>query len=158
MWYPSVSVIRICFVCLGNICRSPTAEAVMRDLVERAGRAAEFEIDSAGTGAWHIGEEPDSRAQQAALERGVRLRGPARQFRREDFARFDHVIAMDRENQRVLERLAPNEAARAKIRLLRSFEPGGDGGDVPDPYYEGGFDRVFAICEAACQGLFEEIG
>jgi protein-tyrosine phosphatase len=151
---------RICFVCLGNICRSPTAEGVMRHLVEQAGRARDFEIDSAGTGAWHVGEPPDARARAAARERGVTLNGEARQFRREDFARFDYVVAMDRENQRALERLAPDPAAREKIHLLRSFESdaGGRDRDVPDPYYEGGFDLVFDICEAACRGLLARIG
>ena len=153
-------MIRICFVCLGNICRSPTAEGVMHHLVERAGRAGEFEIDSAGTGSWHVGDAPDTRAQDAARDRGIRLRGVARQFRRDDFGRFDTVIAMDRENQRVLRRMAPDAVARDKIHLLRSFEPGADGRDldVPDPYYDGGFDQVIEICEAACQGLLERLG
>jgi protein-tyrosine phosphatase len=158
-------MIRICFVCLGNICRSPTAEAVMLDLVNRAGRAAEFAIESAGTGDWHVGEPADRRAREAARERGIRLDGRARQFQRADFARFDYVIAMDRANRRELERLAPDDGARAKIHLLRSFVPAGAGGeegraelDVPDPYYEGGFDRVLEICETACRALLERIG
>jgi protein-tyrosine phosphatase len=150
---------RICFVCLGNICRSPTAEGVMRHLIEEAGRADAFELDSAGTGAWHVGEPPDARAQQTARARGILLDGRARKFVAADFARFDYVIAMDTDNRRNLERLAPDPAARAKIHMLRSFEPGAKDGDldVPDPYYDGGFGRVLDICEAACRGLLEHL-
>jgi protein-tyrosine phosphatase len=153
-------MIRICFVCLGNICRSPTAEGVMRHLVDEAGRGADVEVDSAGTAAYHAGEPPDARAREAARRRGLRLGGRARQFRREDFARFDYVIAMDRENRANLERLAPDAAARAKIHLLRAFEPGAELGerDVPDPYYDDRFDEVLDICEAACRGLLARIG
>lgn len=159
--YPAQTVaIRVCFVCLGNICRSPTAEGVMRHLVARAGRADAFEIDSAGTAAYHAGERPDPRSIACARTHGVELPGRARQLVREDFARFDHVLAMDRENLRALERLAPGETARAKVALLRSFDPDAPpGAEVPDPYYGGedGFERVFQICMAACRGLLAHL-
>jgi protein-tyrosine phosphatase len=148
----------ICFVCLGNICRSPTAEGVFRRLVEEAGLAARIEIDSAGTDAYHRGESPDRRSAEAARRRGVRLAGSARRFRAEDFGRFDHVIAMDADNHADLLDLAPNAGARAKVALLRSFDANAPpGASVPDPYYGGptGFDDVFDICEAACRGLLD---
>lgn len=151
---------RVCFVCLGNICRSPTAEGIFRHLVREAGLEALFAIDSAGTGEWHAGEPPDRRATATAKRRGVTLEGAARQFRRGDFARFDLVIAMDRENRDELARMAPDEAAHAKVALLRDFDPEApDGADVPDPYYGGarGFDDVFDLCTAACRGLLAQV-
>lgn len=132
----------------------------MRHLVEQAGVADQFEIDSAGTGPWHVGESPDSRARATARSRGIRMGGTARQFQRGDFARFDFVLAMDGDNYRTLQRLAPDDGARAKIHLLRSFDPAaGADEDVPDPYYGGsdGFDLVFDVCEAACRGLLEQL-
>jgi len=153
-----VAELRICFVCLGNICRSPTAEGIFRHLVQEAELEERIEIDSAGTGTWHVGEPPDARAVAAARRRGVELGGRARGFERGDFARFDRVIAMDRDNHRVLLELAPDPEARAKVRLLREFEPGVGDADVPDPYYgESGFDDVYVICEAACRGLLERL-
>lgn len=159
---------RVLFVCLGNICRSPTAEAAMARLVEAAGLTDAIELDSAGTGAWHVGERPDARATEAAAARGIAMRGLARQVRVEDFERFDLLLAMDAENQRALRALAPDAAAAAKVRLLREFDPAaasggaGDGArslDVPDPYYGGpdGFDRVLDLVEAACAGLLAQL-
>jgi len=148
--------IALSFVCMGNICRSPTAEAVMRHLVRQAGVGHLVTVDSAGTGAWHVGEERDRRSRAVASRRGMPISGEARQFSRADFDRFDLVLALDRDNERDLRRLAPNEQARAKIHLLRSFEPGaGPDAEVPDPYYGGpeGFERVFEICLDACRGL-----
>lgn len=153
-------MVRICFVCLGNICRSPTAEGVMRALVERAGLAGRIEIDSAGTGAWHVGEPADQRAREAGARRGFQLDSIARQVTRADFQRFDYLVAMDEQNLRALERMAPDKAARGKVRLLRSFDPAAPrGAPVPDPYYGGddGFEEVLDICEAACRGLIEHI-
>src|SRR5690348_8407096 len=100
-------MIRVCFVCLGNICRSPTAEAVMRDLVERAGLADQIEVDSAGTGDWHVGQPPDARSMAAARARGIEMAGRARQFTSEDWERFDYVLAMDRSNFENLRALLP---------------------------------------------------
>jgi protein-tyrosine phosphatase len=149
---------RIVFVCMGNICRSPTAEGVMRRLVEEEG--LDVEIDSAGTGAWHVGEPPDSRAKVAARRRGVTLEGAARQIRPDDFERFDLVIALDRSNLRELLAIAPDEEAAEKVRLLREFDPAADGDlDVPDPYYGGdnGFETVLDMVEASCRGLIDEL-
>jgi protein-tyrosine phosphatase len=154
-------MIRVCFVCLGNICRSPTAEGIMLQLVREAGRAHEFEIDSAGTGDYHVGEEPDPRSLATALARGVHLPSRARQFVAADFTRFDYVLAMDVQNQRNLLSLAPDADARAKIHLLRAFDPESPAGaGVPDPYYGAGdgFERVFDICTAACRGLLAQLG
>lgn len=153
-------MIRVCFVCLGNICRSPTAEGVMRHLVREAGLDHAIAIESAGTGAYHVGERPDPRSRQEAKRRGVPLESRAQQFVAADFERFDYVLAMDRQNQRDLEALSEDPAHHARLHLLRQFEPGGDRArDVPDPYYgEGdGFVRVFEICEAACRGLLDHL-
>jgi protein-tyrosine phosphatase len=154
--------VRILFVCLGNICRSPTAEGVMRDLVARAGLSDSIELDSAGTGAWHVGSPPDARASAAARDRGVTLEGAARQVLAGDFDEFDLLLAMDASNLHELRQRARDEAQRAKVRLLREFDPasaGLDDLDVPDPYYggDGGFDEVFELVCAACQGLLAQI-
>jgi protein-tyrosine phosphatase len=145
--------VRILFVCMGNICRSPTAEGVMRRLVTDAGLDDVIEIDSAGTGGWHAGEPPDARAATAARRRGVTLEGGARQVRPEDFDRFDLIVAMDRGNLRELRALAPGDGAREKLRLLVA------GQDVPDPYYGGdrGFETVLDMVEAACRELLDEL-
>jgi protein-tyrosine phosphatase len=151
---------RLLFVCLGNICRSPTAEGVMRHRVEERGLGDRITVDSAGTGDWHVGDPPDARATAAARERGITLEGAARQVRTEDFDAFDLILAADRSNQRALLALAPDDEARAKVRLLREFDPDAVAGgelDVPDPYYEGGFDHVLAVVERACEGLLDEI-
>jgi protein-tyrosine phosphatase len=152
-------MVRICFVCLGNICRSPTAEAVMRDLVARAGLSSKIEVDSAGTGDWHVGHAPDARSVAAAKRRGILVGGRARHFDPGDFARFDHVIAMDQSNYADLLRFAPSGIAEQKLRLLRSFDPASPpGASVPDPYYTtDGFDEVIDLCVAACEGLLEHV-
>ncbi len=152
--------VRICFVCLGNICRSPTAEGVMLNLVAQAGLAESFVIDSAGTGGHHVGERPDPRTLAAANARGLQLKSRARRFEQADFARFDHVIAMDQQNATDLRRLARDDAERDKVRLLLSFS--GDPAsprDVPDPYCGGsdGFEHVLSLCEEACGGLLSHI-
>jgi protein-tyrosine phosphatase len=152
--------VEVSFVCTGNICRSPTAEAAMRHLVREARLDGAIEIDSAGTGAWHVGEARDERSQSVGLRRGMPLAGVARQFRRSDFARFDYVLALDRENLADLVRLAPDAESRAKVHLLREFDPASPPqSDVPDPYYGSidGFERVFDICEAACRGLLDHL-
>lgn len=150
------------FVCLGNICRSPTAEGVMRSLVAEAGIEDRVRIESAGTGAWHVGSAPDGRATTAAAAQGVSLTGQARKIVPEDFDRFDLILAMDGSNLLDLRALAPGEDDRAKVRLLREFDPASDGEsdlDVPDPYYGGedGFGTVFRLVDAACRGLLAEI-
>jgi protein-tyrosine phosphatase len=154
---------RVLFVCLGNICRSPTAEGVMRELVREAGLEDQVEIDSAGTGGWHVGSSPDRRATATARTRGIALRGAARTVTLEDFYDFDLLLAMDRANRDELRRLAADQPARAKVRLLREFDPASTGGDqeldVPDPYYGGddGFDEVLDLVQAACAGLLEQL-
>jgi protein-tyrosine phosphatase len=152
--------VRVCFVCMGNICRSPTAHGIFEHLAAARGLAGSVVVESAGTGAWHLGEAPDPRSAEAAARHGVMLRSRARQFCAADFARFDHVLAMDRVNRRALLAMAPDAAARGKVQLLRSFDPAaGRDAEVPDPYYggAGGFDDVFAICEAACRGLLVQV-
>jgi protein-tyrosine phosphatase len=153
---------RVLFVCLGNICRSPTAEAVMARLVAEAELEHAIELDSAGTGAWHVGSPPDERATAAAAGRGIAMRGTARQVTDEDFASFDLLLAMDADNHRALRARAPHPQAAAKVRMLREFDPASEDAvslDVPDPYYGGtdGFDRVLDLVEAACAGLLEEL-
>ena len=152
----------VLFVCLGNICRSPTAEGVMRALVAEAGMEDRVVLDSAGTGAWHAGSAPDERASAAARSRGIALEGEARKVTPADFERFDLLLAMDSENLRELRRLAPGPEERAKVRLLREFDSASNGAadlDVPDPYYGGddGFAEVFELVQRACAGLLEEI-
>jgi protein-tyrosine phosphatase len=149
-------MIRLCFVCLGNICRSPTAEGVMLALVEREGLQGDFTIDSAGTAGYHVGERPDRRTLATARTHGVELPSRARKWLASDFASFDLVLAMDASNRAELLALAPDQRARDKVLLLRSFEPNAElDAAVPDPYYGGaeGFEEVFAICERACRGL-----
>ncbi|MGH2969745.1 MAG: low molecular weight protein-tyrosine-phosphatase [Solirubrobacteraceae bacterium] len=146
---------------MGNICRSPTAEGVMRSLVREAGLDGEIEVDSAGIGSWHIGHPPDARAAAAARRRGITLEGSARQIRAGDFERYDLLLAADRENLADLLAVAPSDEARARVRLLREYDPASAGApdlDVPDPYYGGaeGFDEVLDLVEAACRGLLAE--
>jgi protein-tyrosine phosphatase len=153
----STDRVRICFVCLGNICRSPTAEGVMKHLVEAAGLATRFFIDSAGTSAYHQGEAADSRSASAALRHGVRLTSISRPFLVQDFDAFDYIVAMDRKNLADLQRLARSPSDQRKLSLLRSFDVTADAADVPDPYFLDNFDGVFEICRAGCAGLLEHI-
>jgi protein-tyrosine phosphatase len=148
---------------MGNICRSPTAEGMMRHVLLEAGLDSRVEVDSAGTGAWHVGDSADPRARAAARRRGIDLNSIARQVTREDLDSFDLVLAADTENQRELLALAGADPERcAKVRLLREFDQAsvktGDV-DVPDPYYGGadGFDHVLDIVDAACRGLLAEV-
>lgn len=143
------------FVCLGNICRSPTAEAVFRHLLAREGTNLGIEVDSAGIGRWHVGEPPDERAQAAARRRGLDMSSiRARQIAREDFERFDLILAMDRENLAELRRRAPPQY-RERVRLFLEFAPDLGAQDVPDPYYggEAGFEEVLDLTEQAARNL-----
>jgi protein-tyrosine phosphatase len=152
--------IHVCFVCLGNICRSPTAEGVMRRIVEDRGLEERIAIDSAGTAAYHVGDLPDERSRQAASRRGVRLESRARQFVVDDLERFDFVLAMDRENFENLAKLSPGHERIGNLALLRSFDPlAKSDAEVSDPYYGGdrGFEDVLDQCEAACRGLLDAI-
>lgn len=151
--------VAICFVCLGNICRSPTAEGGMRHQVAVAGLDAVIEIDSAGTGDWHVGEAPDARAQQAARARGYDLSTlRARQIGDADFERFDLVLAMDCANLAELRKRCPPQY-RGKIRLLMAYAGDGSAGEIADPYFGGarGFEQVLDQCEDACRGLLESL-
>jgi protein-tyrosine phosphatase len=153
--------VRICFVCLGNICRSPTAKGVMQHLVTRAGVGDRIHVDSAGTAAYHVGDRPDRRAMAELRRRGVALEHLGQQFTAVDFERFDLVLAMDRSNARALRRIAPSQEAAAKVHLLREWDPeAGDDLEVPDPYYGGdaGFVEVFDMVERSCAALLDELG
>jgi protein-tyrosine phosphatase len=143
---------RLLFVCSGNICRSPTAEAVMRSLVAQRGLESEVEVDSAGTGNWHAGESADRRAAAAALRRGVHLDGVARQVIPEDFEHFDLLLAMDSGHLAELRRMAPPGAC-GRVRMFADS-------DVPDPYYGGeqGFEAVLDMVEAGCAELLDGLG
>jgi protein-tyrosine phosphatase len=148
--------VRVCFVCTGNICRSPMAEATMRELVRDAGLLPSIDVDSAGTSSWHIGEAADPRACQVAQKHGVHIAHRARQFVRNDFDVYDLVVVMDLENRTEMLRLARHGDDAAKVRLLRSFDPKADGAvEFDDPVYGtiADFDRVFAEIKASCEGL-----
>ena len=150
---------KVLFVCLGNICRSPTAEAVFRNQVNEANLAELFEIDSAGTAAWHIGKSPDSRTSAAARARGIDMADlKARQVTAEDFMYFDYIFAMDADNQQNLKSIQPADT-KAKLGLL--LEEYGSLGkvEVPDPYYGGeeGFEEVLDLLEDACSRLLRAL-
>jgi protein-tyrosine phosphatase len=151
-------MIRVLFVCLGNICRSPTGEGVMRHLVEKEGMGDQVEVDSAGTGAWHIGEYPDSRMTLAARERGYRLDSRGRQLVKQDFKSFDYVIAMDAKNLSSCLSLAPEDAT-AKITPMNSYIRSQEIDGIPDPYFGGGegFELVMDLIEEGCENLLTEI-
>ncbi len=152
-------MVKVLFVCLGNICRSPTAEGVFTALVDREGLTDLVSVDSAGTGDWHVGDQPDRRAQAAAKARGYDLSMQrARQIKEMDFWDFDYVIAMDSQNHSDLSMMAPTNA-QDRIRMFLSFAPKEGITDVPDPYYGGanGFDHVLDLVEAASLGLLQEI-
>ncbi len=151
--------VSVLFVCLGNICRSPTAEGVFRKLVEDAGLGERVRIDSAGTASYHVGATPDARAMAAAKLRGFDLSAiRARHVAEEDFAAFDLILAMDEENLADLRRAAP-AGARAQLRLLLEFAPGAGVTAVPDPYYGGknGFEQVLDLVTDACAGLVTDL-
>jgi protein-tyrosine phosphatase len=153
-------VTRICFVCLGNIVRSPLAENMFRHVARQAGLAHNYEVDSAGTSGWHVGEPPDRRMRQVASRHGFKYGGQARQVKQRDFEDFDLIIAMDSSNCSDLQRMANNDEQGAKIRLMREFDPqGGPHAPVPDPYYGGidGFEDVFQIVKRSCQGLLDAL-
>lgn len=152
-------MVKVLMVCMGNICRSPMAHGYFEHLVREAGLDMQIQVDSAGTHAYHVGNPPDTRAQQTARRRGIDLSGQrARQAMREDFHTFDYVLAMDRDNHALLADLCP-EGQEHKLRLFLEFAPQLTEREVPDPYYGGaeGFERVFDMVEAAAAGLLAEI-
>jgi protein-tyrosine phosphatase len=150
---------RVLFVCMGNICRSPTAEGVFRKLLQERAPELAVEVDSAGTHGYHAGESPDVRARRAAERRGVDLSGlRARQVPGHDFVRFELLLAMDRQNLEYLHELAPPEH-RERVRLFLEFAPHLGRDEVPDPYYGGatGFEHVLDLVEEASLGLLEHL-
>ena len=152
-------MMHILVVCTANICRSPTAEGVFRGLVERQGLSDSITVDSAGTGAYHVGEGPDSRAKAAARQRGFDLGGlRARKATAADFRAFDYVLAMDRQNHQNLAAICP-PGEEHRLHMMMDFAPGLGRREVPDPYYggSGGFDLVLDLIEAAGQGLIKHI-
>ncbi len=152
-------MIKVLFVCMGNICRSPTAQGVFEHLVAAEGLAHAVAADSAGTTAYHLGNPPDGRATQAAAKRGINLTGyRARQVQAADFHEFDLVLAMGRDNFRDMEPMVPT-GYEARLRMFLEFAPGLGIDDVPDPYYGvgDGFERVLDMVEAGCHGLLAHI-
>ncbi len=148
---------KVLFVCLGNICRSPLAESIFRHQIRERGVEDLFDIDSAGTAAYHIGRPPDARSVATARARGVAVDGRGRQVQPQDLHRFDYVIVMDGENLAAIEHLRHRSGASARIHLLREWDQGDPGADVPDPYYGGqsGFDDVHDIVERSCAALLD---
>ena len=152
-------MIKVLFVCMGNICRSPTAEGVFRHVVEEAGLSMQIETDSAGTSDYQKGDPPDKRAQQAAIRRGYNLsRLKARQVRPEDFLEFDHILVMDQKNMRDLKAIYPN-GAQAQIALFLDYARSAQLKEVPDPYYGGasGFELVLDLVEDAARGFLQHL-
>jgi protein-tyrosine phosphatase len=153
-------MVRILFVCMGNICRSPTAHAVFRKLVIDEGLADRIEIDSAGTHAYHIGEPPDSRSQQTALSRGIDMNDlRARKVERGDFSDYHYILAMDQDNLSNLRALIAGGSSPARVELFMDYAADWSEQEVPDPYYGGaqGFERVFDMVEAASRGLLDAL-
>ena len=153
-------VVKISFVCLGNICRSPLAQGVFQDLVNREKLNQKIFVSSAGTGNWHIGNLPDERMRQTAQSKGIQLVSRAQQFQSKDFNRFNLVLAMDHSNLARLAEIAPSTLSPDKLMLFRSFDPKSNGDqDVPDPYYGGakGFEEVYRMVERTCPPILAYI-
>tara|TARA_Y100001954_G_C15720477_1_gene557951 strand:- start:579 stop:1061 length:483 start_codon:yes stop_codon:yes gene_type:complete len=153
-------MVRVCFVCLGNICRSPTAEGIMKSMIQKEKLQHRIQVDSAGTSSFHKGEPADPRSQKAAHARGYELTSRARGFSKRDIKNFHYIIAMDTANKQRLLSLCSNGPQQEKIFLLRDFDSESPpDSSVPDPYYGGkdGFETVLDICERGCSGLLESI-
>lgn len=149
----------VLFVCLGNICRSPAAEGVFLHLLAAEGLSGAFRVDSAGTGAWHVGQPADARMREAARRRGIALPSRARQIEATDLQRFDHILTMDADNLAQLRRLERGRRGRAEIRPLVEHCRRLQAAEVPDPYYGGpeGFEQVLDLLADACAGLLEDL-
>lgn len=155
----SNEIVRVLFVCMGNICRSPLAHGLFEQMVREAGLAEKILVDSAGTHAYHVGQPPDLRSQETARRRGVDLSGQrARRVSEKDFEDFDYVLAMDKDNYLMLEEICP-PGCESKLRLFLEFAPELPETEVPDPYYGGasGFERVYDLVDMAARGLLKEI-
>jgi protein-tyrosine phosphatase len=154
------STVEICFVCLGNICRSPLAQGVFEALVKKEGLQDRIIISSAGTSHWHVGSPPDERMQQTAQAHGIQLRSRGRQFAATDFKTIDLVLAMDHNNFGILQQMQPAQELHEKLFLFRSFDPENNGDlEVPDPYYGGdsGFENVYQMVERTCPKVLEHL-
>lgn len=149
----------ILFVCLGNICRSPAAEGVLRHLIEQDPRLKDIVIESCGIGDWHVGQLPDERMRNSAKGRGIILSSRAQQFKSEFLDRFDYILAADNEVLRDLYRFARNPEHKAKIHLITEFSASYKGEEIPDPYFggEGGFELVLDMIEDSCEGLIKQL-
>jgi len=152
--------VKVLFVCLGNICRSPLAEGIFKHQVKLAGLEKQIEVDSAGTSGWHIGDSPDPRSIDIARKHGIKLDSFGRKAIAADFHEFDYILAMDADNFRDLERLRNQQAdTKATLAKMRDYDSAGKGGDVPDPYYGGadGFRNVYDMLSRSCANLLDEI-
>lgn len=150
----------VLFICLGNICRSPAGEGIMKSLVEKAGLENEFEIDSAGIGNWHVGQLPDSRMRKCGAEHGYNFNSHARQFQKSDFSKFETIVVMDNENYRAITSMASSQADKDKVVRMADFlTHHREYTTVPDPYYGdySDFELVITLLEDACHGLLESI-
>ena len=150
----------VLFICLGNICRSPAAEGIMKSLVEKEGMSDDFFIDSAAIGSWHIGQLPDSRMRKCGAEHGYRFDSHARQFQKSDFQRFDLIVVMDNENYRAITSMASSQADKDKVERIADYlTHHREYTTVPDPYYGdySDFELVIELLEDACQGLLDSI-
>jgi protein-tyrosine phosphatase len=148
--------IRVLFVCLGNICRSPMAEAVFQHMVDEAGLGEAITVDSAGTGSWHVGEQAHSGTRNILRKHGIHYTGRARQITREDFAQFDYILAMDGSNLADVQRLLP-AGSPAVVRRFLDFAEGISERDVPDPYYNSRFEDVYRLVRAGAEGLLRHL-
>jgi low molecular weight protein-tyrosine phosphatase len=151
-------MIEVCFVCLGNICRSPLAQGVFEKLIAEEGLQDQILVASAGTGDWHIGSPPDERMQQTANKYGVQLNSRGQQFQSGDFLNFDLILAMDDSNMSILEQLCLHPEKAENLRMFRSFDPENNGDlNVPDPYYGGGngFEIVYEMVDRTCPKILE---
>lgn len=146
--------VHVIFVCEGNICRSPMAQGVLANMVERAGLADRITVDSVGTSHWHAGETTHRGTRKVLRRHGIDFQHSARQINRRDVERADYLIAMDRSNLSIVRAMSPDGA---EVGLLLDYAPGVGEVEVPDPYYSGGFDRVYELVEAGCRGLFDHI-
>ena len=153
-----MSKVKVLFVCLGNICRSPLAEGIFRQRVEERGLSEYFLIDSCGTASYHIGETPDERSMANAEKNGVKYTHRGRQFKKDDFKRFDYIFPMDASNKMNIMEFHPGEA-KATVEMMRAYDSTQSGADVPDPYYGGeqGFQNVFDILDESVNNLLDHL-